>query len=103
MSEEVKDDELTSVLPTESPYEPVIQERVRAHQASAGRVGGLSRSARKRASSRANLAQARLRRWQGREAAARAALLSTSNEPSGVFSPPTASDLRETEGERVCP
>lgn len=53
--------------------EAEVQRRVREHQAAAGKVGGMSRSDRKRASSSANLAKARLRRWPGRELAATAA------------------------------
>jgi len=39
------------------------------HHADAGRKGGSSRSDRKRASSAANLAKARVNRWKGRELA----------------------------------
>ena len=48
-------------------------DKLREHQQRAGRLGGLSRSDAKRRSSSANLLKARINRWKGREAAARAA------------------------------
>lgn len=68
-----------------------ILERVTNHQTRAGRVGGLSRSPRKRESSRANLAAARLKRWAGREASARAALSLPSTSPPNGTQPPHSS------------
>ena len=49
------------------------EELIKQHQQAAGRVGGLSRSDKKRRSSSANLLKARINRWKGRETAARLA------------------------------
>lgn len=74
-------------------------EQAKQRQKEGGRKGGKSRNATKRASSAANLAVARLKRWPGREAAKLPSQAAAAAQPAQPLEPNRA-DACQSESER---
>jgi len=90
--EETKDGISLGDVPNSKLYE---------HQVNAGRNGGLSRSEAKRAAVRENLKKARLSRWKGREAAAKATQEAIDKLIGGVSGQEKVSKLGSEDGGSV--